>query len=124
MKFGPGTRYSLSGLSYLNGRQNRGGFEVQMIRGWLGLTWFVWAALAGFVMIVFSFVWPREAITSPKGVRYLAVRWGHSVTWMLLAINFLLRGISLAISGVADLVALAAGLMYALFLVMTFGSRS
>jgi hypothetical protein len=52
--------------------------------------------------------------------RFFIIRWGHMLTWILLAINFLLRGISPSLEGTANLVALAGGIVYILFVVTTF----
>ena len=54
------------------------------------------------------------------GFRFFILRWGHALTWTLLAVNFLLRGVSPSLNGVANLIALAGALMYVLFIVMTF----
>ncbi len=94
-----------------------------MIKGFLNLPWFFWAALALTVAVVYSFVWPHKAVTATTGFRFLVLRWGHALTWILLAINFLLRGVSPSLNSAADLVALAGGLMYALFMVMTFVAK-
>jgi hypothetical protein len=91
-----------------------------MTKGFLNLAWFLWAALALVVAVIYSFVWPHKAVTVMTGFRFLVVRWGHALVWILLAINFLLRGLSPSLNGVANLVALAGGLMYASFMVMTF----
>lgn len=91
-----------------------------MIRGFLGLPWFVWAALALIIAVIYTFVWPQKAVTEMAGFRFLIVRWGHAVTWLLLTINFVLRGISPSLQGAANLVALAGGLIYLLFLLSTF----
>jgi len=42
------------------------------------------------------------------------------LTWLLLAINFFMRGISSDLNGGASFFALAGGVMYLLFLTMTF----
>ena len=90
-----------------------------MIKGFLNLPWFAWAALALIVAVVYSFVWPQKALTM-EGFRFFVIRWGHAVTWLLLAINFILRGISPSLNGVANLVALAGAAMYFLFIAMSF----
>jgi hypothetical protein len=91
-----------------------------MIKGFLNLPWFLWAALALIVALIYSFVWPQKAVILTTGFRFFILRWGHALTWILLAINFLLRGLSPSLNGVANLIALAGGLMYVLFIVMTF----
>ena len=91
-----------------------------MIKGFLNLPWFVWAALALIVAVIYSFVWPHKAVTEPAGFRLFILRWGHALTWILLAINFVLRGFSPSLNGAANLIALTGGLLYVLFIVMTF----
>ena len=94
-----------------------------MIKGFLNLAWFLWTAPALVVALIYSFVWPQKAVTVTIGFRVFVLRWGHALTWILLAINFLLRGLSPSLNGVANIVALAGGLMYALFMVMTFVAK-
>ena len=95
-----------------------------MISGFFNIPWFFWAGLALAVGILYSFVWPRKKVTgTTTDIRYLFVRWGHAAAWILLAVNFLLRGIDVSLNGSADLAAVAGGLMYALFMVMSFGVK-
>lgn len=94
-----------------------------MIRGFLNLPWLFWAALALSVGVIYSFVWPHKAVTATTGFRFLVLRWGHALTWILLSVNFLLRGLSPSLNGAANIVALAGGLMYASFMVMTFVAK-
>ncbi|HEX9331885.1 MAG TPA: hypothetical protein VF896_08370 [Anaerolineales bacterium] len=91
-----------------------------MIKGFLNLHWFLWATLALVVAVIYSFVWPQQAMTTATGFRFFMLRWGHTLTWILLAINFLLRGFSPSLNGAANLIALTGGLMYLLFIVMAF----
>lgn len=91
-----------------------------MIRGFLGLPWFVWAALALLVALIYTFVWPHKVVSESAGFRFLVIRWGHPLTWLLLAINFILRGISPSLNGSANLVAAAGGIVYILFMFMSF----
>jgi hypothetical protein len=91
-----------------------------MIRGFLALPWFVWAVLALLIAVIYTFIWPQKAVTETAGFRFLLLRWGHAVTWLLLTINFVVRGISPSLHDAANLVALAGGLIYLLFLLSTF----
>ena len=91
-----------------------------MIKGFLNLPWFLWAALALMVAVIYSFVWPHANVTLTSGFRFFILRWGHALAWVLLAINFLLRGLSPSLTSLANMIALAGGLMYVLFLIMTF----
>lgn len=91
-----------------------------MIKGFLNFPWLVWAAGALLIAVVFSSVWPHKAATVQTGFRFFIIRWGHALTWLLLAINFVLRGISPSLNAAADLVALAGGIFYFLFLFTSF----
>ena len=91
-----------------------------MLKGFLDLPWFLWAAFALVVAMIYSFVWPSKNLTLTEGFHFFVLRWGHALAWLLIAINFLLRGISPSFNGAANLIALAGGMMYLLFLVMTF----
>lgn len=91
-----------------------------MIKGFLNVPWFIWAAFALLVAIVYAFVWPQKTVVSATEFRLFIMRWGHTLTWLLLAINFILRGISPSLNSTANWIALAGGLMYVLFLVTTF----
>jgi len=91
-----------------------------MIKGFLNLPWFLWASLALIIAVIYSAVWPKNAVAVETGFRYFVLRWGHALVWVLLTINFVLRGIDPSFNGVANLIALAGGLMYLLFMVMTF----
>lgn len=87
-----------------------------MIKGFLNLPWFAWAGLALVVAVIYSFVWPQKALAVDTGFGFFILRWGHALVWLLLTIQFVLRGISPSLNGAANLVALAGGIIYALFL--------
>ncbi|MBL8077492.1 MAG: hypothetical protein JNM55_05990 [Anaerolineales bacterium] len=91
-----------------------------MIKGFLNLPWFVWAGIALVVAVIYTFVWPKDRIADLTGFRFLVLRWTHALTWYLLAVNFLLRGLDPKFSGIANLVAASGGLIYLLFITKTF----
>ena len=91
-----------------------------MIKGFLNIPYFAWAAIALILAVVWIYVWPHKAVTVTDGFRFLAIRWGHAVTWFLLAISFFLRGVSSSFNDAASLAAMAGGLVHMLFIVMTF----
>jgi len=72
------------------------------------------------VAIVYSFVWPHKAVIVSTSFRFFVIRWGHALTWLLIALNFLLRGISPSLNGTANWIALTGGVIYFLFMVMSF----
>jgi hypothetical protein len=91
-----------------------------MIKGFLNISWFIWADLALIIAVIYSVLWPRKAANGGSGFRYLVLRWGHALTWILLAVSFLLRGLSTSLTATANFAALIGGLTFVLFLVMTF----
>ena len=93
-----------------------------MIKGFLNVRSFVWKMVALIVAgLVVSF-WPHKVATETAGFRYFVIRWGHALAWLLLAVNFSrsVRGIGPELNGGASFLALSGGLMYLLFIVMTF----
>jgi hypothetical protein len=94
--------------------------RADLIKGFFNLPWFLWAALASGLAVLWLFVGPHTEMTPSSGVRYLVIRWGHALTWLLLALGFFLRGVSPEWNRAADVLAVAGGLVYALFIVMTF----
>jgi hypothetical protein len=96
---------------------------LEMIKGFLNLPWFLWAALALMVAVIYSFVWPHKAVIMDSGFRFFILRWGHALTWLLLALNFALRGLSPSFQSAANWVSLAGGAMYLLFILATFVVR-
>lgn len=91
-----------------------------MIKGFLNLPWFAWALLATVIALIYAFVWPQKAAEMASGFRFVIIRWGHALVWLLLATNFVLRGISPSLNGIANVIALAGGFVYFLFIVMSF----
>ncbi|HMR99159.1 MAG TPA: hypothetical protein PKE62_07870 [Anaerolineales bacterium] len=91
-----------------------------MIRGFLNIPYFAWTTISLVIAVIFAYVWPHKAVTASAGFRFFVIRWGHSLTWVLLAISFFLRGINPSLNGIANLIAAAGGLAYLLFMAMTF----
>ncbi|MBK9923770.1 MAG: hypothetical protein IPP66_00635 [Anaerolineales bacterium] len=89
-----------------------------MIKGFLNLPWFLWAVLAIILSIVWVYVGPHTKMPAVPGFRFFIIRWGHALTWLLLAISFFMRGVNPSLNGVANFVALAGGIVYALFMIM------
>ncbi len=80
----------------------------------LGVPRFLWGAGCLIVACLFAFVVPHprgEAI----GLRHFLLRWGHALIWVLLALFCFAQGARLG--GPTNLLGLAAGLLYAAFLV-------
>lgn len=91
-----------------------------MIKGFLNLPWFLWAALALILAVVWAYAGPHTKMPVIPGFRFFIIRWGHALTWTLLAINFALRGINPSLGGIANIIAAVGGLVYILFMIMTF----
>ena len=91
-----------------------------MIKSFINLPYFAWTALALVVAVIFVYIGPHNKLMVTPGLRYLVIRWGHALTWVLLAISFFLRGVSPSLNGVANLIAASGGLVYLLFMAMTF----
>lgn len=91
-----------------------------MRKGWFGLPWLVYALVASGIAVVWVFVWPQDRVTAQEGLRFLVVRWGHLLVWVLLALNFWVRLAGPAQDRLADRLALAGGLVYAGFLAATY----
>lgn len=91
-----------------------------MIKGFLNMPWFAWAGIALVVALIYTFVWPKDRIADLTGFRFLVLRWGHALTWLLISINFVLRGLDQKLNGTANLIAATGGVIYLIFLAMTF----
>jgi len=78
-----------------------------MIKGLLNLPYFAWTFMALVIGGIFINIWPRKAVTATTGFRYVVMRWGHALTWFLLALRFSgsVRGLSPSLNGVANLIA-------------------
>ena len=101
-------------------RFNLSTFKLIMIKGFLNIPFFAWTALALVIAVIFVYGWPRKAVTVTTGFRYFIIRWGHALTWLFLAISFALRGLGPDLNGGSSFFAMAGGIMYLLFMLMTF----
>lgn len=88
----------------------------------------VWATGCAVLAVIYFFVWPRRrAVGLKRGLRYVALRWFHSLVWVLLGVSLALH----AVEGdaetarfVAKLLAVLALGVYAAFLLATYAPRS
>lgn len=93
-----------------------------MERGWLNLPYLAWAAICLALALLWAFVWPHERVSADAApLRLFVVRWGHTLTWGLLAAMCLLRATgSPAAAGWGGLVGMLALPVYLAFLAATF----
>ncbi|MFC4065287.1 hypothetical protein [Actinoplanes subglobosus] len=80
----------------------------------LGVPAFVWAGLCLVLSVVWVFVWPSGQAT---GLLWYALRWGHSLTWLLLGVAAATAALGAPVA--AQRIALLALPAYALFLYAT-----
>jgi hypothetical protein len=85
----------------------------------LGVPFYVWGGLCLVVALVFTVVWPGDRVLPGEtGLRYLILRWSHVLVWLLLGVSCFVRGLGgEGGAGMANLIALAAGLTYLVFMV-------
>ncbi len=89
----------------------------------LNLPFIFWALLSMALAVLWVFVGPHTHMPEEPGFRHWMIRWGHATTWVLLALSFLLRAIAPRWTGLANALAVAAGIVYALFIVMAFVAK-
>jgi hypothetical protein len=88
---------------------------------WL-VIWLLVGGLCLVVATVYTVVWPRPLRGIHRPVwQHLLLRWGHALVWLLLAGSFALRAAGQ--EGEANLLALAGGLLYVLFIAGTVVDR-
>lgn len=56
-----------------------------MRTGWFGVPFWVYLAGCAALSLLWLFVWPSDRVSGDAGLRYFLLRWGHSLTWALLA---------------------------------------
>ncbi|HMQ35611.1 MAG TPA: hypothetical protein PKD53_33190 [Chloroflexaceae bacterium] len=95
-----------------------------MERGWLNLPYLAWAVICLALALLWAFVWPHERAAGAAPLRLFLVRWGHTITWGLLAAMCLLRATGQpAVAGLGNLVGMLALPVYLAFLAATFVLR-
>lgn len=88
----------------------------------------VWASGCALLAVLYYFVWPRRrAVGLRRGLRYVALRWFHSLVWVLLGVSLGLHAVQDDVGTarvVAKLLAVVALAVYAAFLAATYMRRS
>ena len=79
-----------------------------MTTGILDVPWLVWAGLAAALAALFTVVQIPKQTPHTAGFTHLALRWFHSITWLLLALSFLLRELTPTAPTLANLVGITA----------------
>jgi hypothetical protein len=87
-----------------------------MTSGYIGVSWFVWAVLAAVASALLTTIQIPKQTPHTAGLTHLTLRWFHSITWFLLALSFLLRGLRAGPPALADLVGIAGLGTYLAFL--------
>lgn len=95
-----------------------------MNRKWLGIPYLIWSGLCLIPAAVWLAVWPRDQAAAMTGLPSLILRWGHALTWALLALAALLAGLAPKRSTApARLVGLLALGVYGAFLITLLTNR-
>ena len=94
-----------------------------MSEGFIGVSWFVWAGVAAVAGALFTIVQIPKQAWQATAVTRLVLRWFHSLTWFLLALSFLIRGVAPDRGAAADEVGLLGLGAYIAFQVVRTRSR-
>ena len=95
-----------------------------MTSGYMGVSWFVWAGLARVAGALFTRIQIPKQTPHTAGLTHLALQWFHSITWFLLALSFLLRGLQAGPPVLADVIGLAGlGIYFAFLTAYVLSSR-
>lgn len=96
-----------------------------MNTGFLNIPFVVWGGLALVVAVIFALFTPYQAaLGAATGVSFLILRWGHSLVWVLIAVQFFLRAAGRPEwNGIANLIGAAGGITYLIFIVTLTSQR-
>ena len=86
----------------------------------------VWASGCAVLAVIYYFVWPRRrAVGLKRGLRYVVLRWFHSLVWVLLGLSLGLHAVEDdgTARSVAKLLAVLALGVYVAFLAATYTRR-
>ncbi len=87
----------------------------------LGVPFLVWSGVCLLLAVVWVFVWPHKAGLAVDSPRWLILRWGHALAWLLLALSALLA--HFALPTLARLVGWAALASYLMFMVTSVTTK-
>ena len=94
-----------------------------MSEGLLGLPWLALAGIALVISAPFTVFQVPKQTPNTTGLTHFALRWCHSLAWLLLSVIFVLRDVGSDFSGLADPVGWTALAAYVAFLVAISRTR-
>ncbi|MBA3748305.1 MAG: hypothetical protein H0W96_12565 [Solirubrobacterales bacterium] len=77
-----------------------------MAAGFIGVSWLAWAGVAAVAALLFTVIQIPKQTPHTTGLTHFVLRWAHSITWLLLALSFLIRGLAPDLTTLADAVGL------------------
>ena len=77
-----------------------------MAAGFIGVSWLGWAGVAAVCSALFTVIQIPKQTPHTTGLTHFVLRWAHSITWLLVALSFLIRGLAPNLSPLADAVGL------------------
>jgi len=81
---------------------------ITVAAGFIGVSWLAWAGVAAVASALFTVIQIPKQTPNTTGLTYLILRWAHSITWLLLALSFLIRALAPDLPRLADAVGLTA----------------
>jgi hypothetical protein len=90
------------------------------------VTWLVVGGACLIVAAVYGVFWPHPKPGAVRPLwRHIVLRWGHTAVWVVLAMSFFLRSLDAdGLVGQANVVALAGGVLYTVFIAAAFIDRA
>jgi len=88
----------------------------------LGLPWTFWGVACLAVGVINTIFYPRAIVASALPLQAFIIRWAHPFLWVLLAISCFLRS-SPRFTGIANILAASAGIIYLAFIVAMISAR-
>ncbi len=77
-----------------------------MAASFIGVSWFAWTGVAAVLAAAFTVIQIPKQTPRTTGLTHFVLRWFHAVTWLCLALSFLVRAVASDQAGVADAIGL------------------